>query len=176
MKTYMISNPVETKNAGVIVESETFSAYFLVLIIFLAALFTAYGISTVNQKRIQNNTFEEESSIIGRNALVTGITAGLGVIEGIVLGIVSAYLLDISGGKLITWTLLMVLILTTMVLAATYLLRQLKLVGMFILLGVMSLYLFLTNALSAGLPNASQWRDYSPLQYVDIEPLCSWVI
>ncbi|SHM55149.1 type VII secretion protein EsaA [Gracilibacillus kekensis] len=162
-----LSNPVETKNAGVIVERETFSAYFLVLITFLAALFTAYGISTVNQKRIQENAFEEESSIFGRNALVAGITAGLGVIEGIVFGLVSAYLLDISGGKLIIWTLLMVLIMTVMVLAASYLLRQLKLVGMFILLGIMSLYLFLTNALSAGLSNASEWREYSPLQYVE---------
>ncbi|WP_042221342.1 type VII secretion protein EsaA [Oceanobacillus manasiensis] len=163
-----LANPVETKNEGVLTESaENFTAYFLVLICFLVALFTSYGISTFNQKRIAENHFEEERSIIGKNGLITGIVASIGVLEGLVLGSVSAYLLDLGGGKLILWIGLMILIMVTLVLVATYLLRQLKMLGMFILLGVLSMYLFFTNALTNSLSGVATWRDYSPLQYVE---------
>ncbi|WP_208591420.1 type VII secretion protein EsaA [Gracilibacillus suaedae] len=163
-----LANPVETRNEGVIVErADTFTAYFLVLICFLVALFTGYGMSTISQKRMAENQFEEEKSIVSQNGLITGIIASVGVLEGLVLGLVSAYLLQISGGKLILWTGLMILIMFTMVLAATYLLRQLKMIGMFILLGLLSMYLFLTNALTNSLSGVGDWRDLSPLQYVE---------
>ncbi|WP_163581076.1 type VII secretion protein EsaA [Gracilibacillus saliphilus] len=163
-----LANPVETRNEGVIVErANTFTAYFLVLICFLVALFTGYGISTISQKRMAENQFEEEKSIVSQNGLITGIIASVGVLEGLVLGLVSAYLLQISGGKLILWTGLLILIMFTMVLTATYLLRQLKMIGMFILLGVLSMYLFLTNALTNSLSGVGDWRDLSPLQYVE---------
>ncbi|MFD2655192.1 type VII secretion protein EsaA [Gracilibacillus thailandensis] len=163
-----LANPVETRNEGVIVErADTFTAYFLVLICFLVALFTGYGISTISQKRMAENQFEEEKSIVSQNGLITGIIASVGVLEGLVLGLVSAYLLQISGGKLILWTGLLILIMFTMVLTATYLLRQLKMIGMFLLLGVLSMYLFLTNALTNSLSGVGDWRDFSPLQYVE---------
>ena len=163
-----LANPVETRNEGVIVErADTFTAYFLVLICFLVALFTGYGISTISQKRMADNQFEEEKSIVSQNGLITGIIASVGVLEGLVLGLVSAYLLQISGGKLILWTGLLILIMFTMVLTATYLLRQLKMIGMFLLLGVLSMYLFLTNALTNSLSGVGDWRDLSPLQYVE---------
>ncbi|MGP4040969.1 type VII secretion protein EsaA [Gracilibacillus sp. D59] len=162
-----LSNPVETRNAGVIIETNTFTPYFIVLISFLVALFTGYGISIFNQKRITENQFEEEKSIVGQNGWITCITGSIGILEGLVLGLVSAYLLNIAGGKLILWTGLMILIMFVMVLSATYLLRQLKMIGMFILLGVLSMYLFLTNALTTSLSGVGDWRDYSPLQYIE---------
>ncbi|WP_416151681.1 type VII secretion protein EsaA [Salipaludibacillus sp. HK11] len=162
-----LSNPVEISNQGVIIETDTFTSYFLVLICFLVALFTGYGLSVINQKRMSENQFDEEKSLMGRNGLTFGITTGIGVLEGLVLGVVSAYLLNITGGNMFQWTVLMVLIMVTMVLVSTYLLKQLKMMGMFILLFVLSMYLFLTNALTSSLSGVGGWRDYSPLQYVE---------
>ncbi|ENH96301.1 hypothetical protein J416_11532 [Gracilibacillus halophilus YIM-C55.5] len=163
-----LSNPVQTSNEGVIAgESSTFTSYFIVLIAFLVALFTGYGISTVSQKRVEENQFVAERSIIGRNTLITGIIALIGALEGVVLGLSSAYFLDIEGGTLLLWTALLTIIMLTIVLTASYLLRQLRMVGMFILLIVMSMYLFLTNALSSSLSGLGEWRNYSPLDYVE---------
>ncbi|WP_010532263.1 type VII secretion protein EsaA [Lentibacillus jeotgali] len=163
-----LSNPVDTKNAGIIIEGNRFTPYFLVLICFIVGLFTAYVISTANQHRVSKNQFEGESSLMGRNSLITGITTGLGALEGLVIGLVSAYFLDIGEVRLILWTGIMILIMLTMVLVSTYLLRQLKMIGMFILLAVMSMYLFLTEALTSSLSGIEALRNYSPLQYVDI--------
>lgn len=161
-----LSNPVETKNEGVIIETSQFTPYFLVLISALAALFTGYGISTFNQRRKEDD-FEQEQSLVAKNTLLTAIIGAIGVVEGILLGLVSGYLLQIEGGRFIIWTLLMILIMTTSVLVASYLLRQLKMIGMFIILAVISMYLFLTDALSASISGVSAWRDLSPLHYIE---------
>lgn len=161
-----LSNPVQTKNEGVIIETNNFSPYFLVLISALVALFTGYGISTFNQKRTEDD-FEQEQSLVAKNSLMTAITGTVGVMEGILLGLVSGYLLQIEGGRLLIWTLLMILVMVSSVLVATYLLRQLKMIGMFILLTIISMYLFLTDALSNSIAGVSAWRDFSPLHYVE---------
>jgi len=57
-----------------------------------------------------------------------------------------------------------------MLFMATYLLRQLKMVGMFILLSILSLYLLLTNSLGFKFENSSMvesLRNVSPLQYAE---------
>ncbi|GAA0303989.1 type VII secretion EsaA-like protein [Gracilibacillus halotolerans] len=161
-----LSNPVQTKNEGVIIETNNFSPYFLVLISALVALFTGYGISTFNQKRTEDD-FEQEQSLVAKNSLMTAITGTVGIMEGILLGLVSGYLLQIEGGRLLIWTLLMILIMVSSVLVATYLLRQLEMIGMFILLSIISMYLFLTDALSNSIAGVSAWRDFSPLHYVE---------
>lgn len=162
-----LSHPVDAKNDGVIIERDTFTPYFLVLTCFIVALFTAYVISTANQRRMADDQFEKESSLIGANSLITGITAGIGVLEGLAIGLASAYFLNVAGGSLVLWTGLMILIMLTMVLVSAYLLRQLKMIGMFILLAVMSMYLFLTNALESSLTGFGQLNAFSPLQYVE---------
>lgn len=161
-----LSSPVDAKNKGLTIEGNTFTPYFLVLICFIVALFTAYVISTAKQQHTRDNQFETEQSLMRKNSLITGITVGLGVLEGLVIGLVSAYLLG-TEIKLILWASLMILIMLTMVLVFTYLLRQLKMIGMFILLIVMSMYLFLTDALTSSLSGMEALRDYSPLHYAD---------
>ncbi|QKY69806.1 type VII secretion protein EsaA [Lentibacillus sp. CBA3610] len=163
-----LSSPVDAENDGLIVEgTNTSQPYFLVLICFIVALFTAYVISTANQQRKTDDQFEGKQSLMRKNSLITGITAGLGILEGLVIGLVSAYFLDIGEVRLIIWTGIMILIMLTMVLVSTYLLRQLKMIGMFILLAVMSMYLFLSEALASSFSGIDTLRDYSPLQYVD---------
>ncbi|MEH7307076.1 type VII secretion protein EsaA [Neobacillus drentensis] len=165
-----LSNPVQTKNAGVIAAGDTFTPYFIVLICFIVALFTAYVLSNFERKRLQEDTFAGEQTIVGKNLPLTIITVGIGLIEGILIGLLSAYLLQMSEGVFLKWTGLITLIMVTLLLVSAYLLRQLKMAGMFILLVILSLYLFLTEALGRHfdqLSAAATLRDYSPLQYIE---------
>lgn len=165
-----LSNPVDTKNQNTIGAGDTFTPYFLVLICFIVALFTAYALSTTQQKKLIAGRFDEEHTLMQTNLPITGITAGLGVIEGLIIGIVSSYLLDIGQTRLFIWVGILILVMLTMLVVATYLLRQLQMLGMFILLIVLSLYLFFTKALGFGVEHSSlveNVRAFSPLQYVE---------
>ncbi|MGY0691174.1 type VII secretion protein EsaA [Virgibacillus sp. FSP13] len=162
-----LSNPVQTKNNGTIVAGDKFTPYFVVLVCFIIALFTAYVISMSNQRQLAGDQFETEKSLMGKNTLITSIIGGIGVAEGIIIGLLSGYFLEVSGGELGKWIGLITLVMTVMLLVATYLLRQLKMIGMFILLAVLSLYLFLTRALGSGFVGLETIRMYSPLQYVE---------
>ncbi|MEH7118618.1 type VII secretion protein EsaA [Neobacillus vireti] len=166
-----LSNPVQTKSAGVIMAAEdTFSPYFVVLICFIVALFTGYVLANNERKGPQNDSFAQEQPLVKQNTPITIITGSVGIVEGLVIGLMSGYLLKINEEKFILWVGLIVLIMLTIVLAATYLLRQLKMAGMFILLGILSLYLFLTESIGLQFnPSslAAKLRDYSPLQYIE---------
>ncbi|WP_449354463.1 type VII secretion protein EsaA [Virgibacillus natechei] len=174
-----LSSPVETKNDGVIgsggssdVDSENtanaaFTPYYVVLICFIVALFTAYVISTNNQRRMDGDQFAQDKSLVGKNLPLTGLTASIGVVEGLVIGLTSGYLLQIGGGRLFVWVGLITLVMLAMLLVAAYLLRQLKMIGMFILLAVLSLYLFLTDALAVSMSQIETVRMFSPLQHVE---------
>lgn len=165
-----LSNPVQTKNAGVIQTGDTFTPYFVVLICFIVALFSAYVISIHERKQIQNDAFAEEKTLVGTNTPLTIITVSIGLVEGLAIGLLSGYLLQITEEKFLLWTGLITLIMQAMLLVAAYLLRQLKMIGMFILLVMLSLYLFLTEALGLHFNKASlaeKLREYSPLQYIE---------
>ncbi|QIZ06190.1 type VII secretion protein EsaA [Priestia megaterium] len=165
-----LSNPVQTKNAGVIAAGDTFTPYFVVLICFIVALFTAYVLSNHERKRLQEDTFAGEQTIVGKNIPLTIMTLSIGLVEGIVIGLLSAYLLQMSEGKFLQWIGLITLIMVTLLMVSAYLLRQLKMAGMFILLVILSLYLFLTEALGRHFDQfsaAATLRDYSPLQYIE---------
>ena len=96
-----LSNPVQSKNAGVISTGNTLPPYFLVLICFIVSLFTAYAISTNDRKRMQKDSFEGESTLVGGNTPITLITASIGLVEGLVIGIVSGNLLNIAPGQVL---------------------------------------------------------------------------
>ncbi|SNZ14052.1 type VII secretion protein EsaA, N-terminal domain-containing protein [Terribacillus aidingensis] len=164
-----LSNPVQTSNEGTIAaQSETvFTPYYLVLISFIVVLFTAYVISTLHMKRKQNDQFASESSLFAQNVPITIISAGLGLLEGIVIGIVSSYYLPIDDMNKLQITAVMAFLITAMLLAATYLLRQLRMIGMFILLAIFSLYLFFTDAIGTASTAFPSIEKFSPLQYME---------
>ncbi|BAC13268.1 hypothetical conserved protein [Oceanobacillus iheyensis HTE831] len=163
-----LSNPVETSNQGTITtQNNTFTPYFLVLISFIVVLFTAYVISTINQKKVNQDQFASEASLMGTNMPITVITVGIGLLEGIVIGIVSSYYLPISDFNMLQLTVIMAMLVTGMLLVATYLLRQIKMIGMFLLLAVFSLYLFFTDALGSGTAPFPLLEKLSPLQYME---------
>ncbi|MFC4620317.1 type VII secretion protein EsaA [Camelliibacillus cellulosilyticus] len=161
-----LSNPVQTKSAGMIVDNDPFTPYFLVVICFIVALFTAYAISTIHQRRVHSGLFDKERGLMNQNLPVTLITIGFGVLEGLIIGLLSSQLLNISGTMHVAWIVLLTFMLPALVLVSTYLLRQLKTIGMFLLLIVLSLYLFFTKGVSTSLENLTALRKVSPLEAV----------
>lgn len=164
-----LSNPVQTSNEGTIAaQSETiFTPYYLVLISFIVVLFTAYVISTLHMRRKQDDQFASDTSLMVQHAPITIITAGIGLLEGIVIGIVSSYYLPIDDLNKLQLTAVMALLITAMLLIATYLLRQMKMIGMFILLAIFSLYLFFTDAIGSASTAFPTIEKFSPLQYME---------
>ncbi|MED4322105.1 type VII secretion protein EsaA [Weizmannia sp. CD-2023] len=164
-----LSNPVQTKNSGTIVAKDSFVPYYLVLIFFISALFTAYVLSTIEKRRASGSSFEEEKPLYAANMPAAFLTAGTGIAEGLLIGAISAAYLHIAEDKYLPWIGLSVAISFSMVAVAAYLLWQLKMAGMFILLMVLCLYLFLTDTLGIHFDPSSaaaMWQRVSPLQYI----------
>lgn len=167
---HFLSNPVKTENAGTIVAGNTFTPYYLVLICAIVALFTAYVISISDQRRVNRDQFASEQTLIGQNIPTTLLTTFVGMIEGLIIGISSGYLLNMSQSNVILWTGIVTLIVLAMLLCSAYLLRQVKMVGMFILLVTLSIYLFFTETLGFGSDTVSfikNIQSISPLQHVE---------
>lgn len=170
-----LSNPVKTQNSGLIQaaaakDEDGFRPYFIVLICFIVALFSAYVISNFERKRMQKDSFEGERSLISNNIPITAISAGVGIVEGLIISFLSGYFMNLEKNQFIIWIGLITIIVLAILMTATYLLRQIKMIGMFILLIVMSLYLFLADALGLHLDKTSlayQLKEYSPLQYIE---------
>lgn len=166
-----LANPVETKNNGVITKGESFTPYFLVIILTVVTLFTAYVISSIQQRRnVEGDAFKEERALLNSNLPIATITGGIGIIEGLGIGLLSFYLLQFDQGEMYVWIGVIIPLTLAMLLITTYLLRQLKMVGMFILLSILSIYLLLTKSLGFKFENkqlVDSLRQISPLQYVE---------
>lgn len=165
-----LANPVQTENDGVLLKGKSFSPYFLVLILSMLTLFTAYVITNMEEKRQAVAVAGEGTGLARRNQSMTLAAAGFGAIEGLIIGLVSFYFLEMDKSMVYMWLGIMTLLMLVMTLVSTYLLRQLKMIGMFLILAVFSLYLLLTRALDFRFEHANIMRtirQISPLQYVE---------
>ncbi|MCD2247852.1 type VII secretion protein EsaA [Listeria marthii] len=165
-----LSNPVDKMNAGTIVAGDKSMPYFMILICTILAIFTSYVISHQEKKREQLNEFEKEMSIVFKNIPITFLTICVGIIEGLVIGAVSGFIFEVGEIGMFLWIGVCVLIMMALVTAFSYLLRQLNMIGMSIILLVLSLYLFLTDAVGLNIDNESifaTFRTFSPLQYIE---------
>ncbi|OFD09333.1 hypothetical protein BTGOE7_13030 [Bacillus thuringiensis] len=165
-----LSSPVQKQNDGVIVAGNAFTPYLIVLTCFIVALFTAYAIANQEKKRTQLDHFEEKFSLIDMNVPTTVVAFGISIVEGISIGIISGRLLQFGQDQSLLWIAFITIIMMAFVLVSTYLLRQIKMVGMFILLVFLSMYLFLTEAVGSKVDQMSsvgKVRQFSPLQYIE---------
>ncbi|CAM3905902.1 type VII secretion protein EsaA [Bacillus luti] len=165
-----LSSPVQKQNDGVIVAGNAFTPYLIVLTCFIVALFTAYAIANQEKKRTQSDHFEEKFSLIDMNVPTTVVAFGISIVEGISIGIISGRLLKFGQDQSLLWIAFITIIMMAFVLVSTYLLRQIKMVGMFILLVFLSMYLFLTEAVGSKVDQLStvgKIRQFSPLQYIE---------
>ncbi|PEO12458.1 type VII secretion protein EsaA [Bacillus wiedmannii] len=165
-----LSSPVQKQNDGVIVAGNAFTPYLIVLTCFIVALFTAYAIANQEKKRTQSDHFEERFSLIDMNVPTTVVAFGISIVEGISIGIISGRLLKFGQDQSLLWIAFITIIMMAFVVVSTYLLRQIKMVGMFILLVFLSMYLFLTEAVGSKVDQMSsvgKLRQFSPLQYIE---------
>ncbi|WP_307839135.1 type VII secretion protein EsaA [Bacillus sp. RIT 809] len=165
-----LSSPVQKQNEGVIVAGNAFTPYLIVLACFIVSLFTAYAIANQEKKRTQTDHFEERFSLIDMNVPTTVVAFGISIVEGISIGIISGRMLQFGQDQSLLWIAFITIIMMAFVLVSTYLLRQMKMVGMFILLVFLSMYLFLTEAVGSKVDQMSsvgKIRQFSPLQYIE---------
>ncbi|MBC1731412.1 type VII secretion protein EsaA [Listeria seeligeri] len=165
-----LSSPVDKMNAGTIVAGDKSMPYFMILICTILAIFTSYVISHQEKKRQQLNEFEKEMSLALKNIPITFLMICVAVIEGLVIGAVSGYMFGVGEVGMFMWIGICVLIMMALVTAFSYLLRQLNMIGMSIILLILSLYLFLTDAVGLNIDSESifaTFRTFSPLQYME---------
>nr|WP_239534482.1 type VII secretion protein EsaA [Priestia taiwanensis] len=165
-----LSNPVQKKNDGTIVGGDLFTPYLIVIVCFIVALFTAYVTASQGKKHRQKNDFEEEQSIAFKNLPVTAVTACIAIVEGVIIGAISGRLLEFQHAKYLMFIGMITLIMLAFVLVSTYLLRQIKMVGMFVILIFLSIYLFLTDAVGVHIDKSSylaKIREFSPLHFTE---------
>ncbi|MFD0770365.1 type VII secretion protein EsaA [Bacillus sp. CGMCC 1.60114] len=165
-----LANPVQKQNDGTITAGDVFIPYLMVLVCFIVALFTSYAIAHQEKRRSQKDDFEEELSTMLSNVPITAITLGIAIAEGITIGIVSGHLLEFDQTRNLMWIGSITMIMAALILISTYLLRQVKMIGMFVLLTFFSMYLFLTNAVGMNIEKMSYFgkiREFSPLQYIE---------
>ncbi|EDK4068457.1 type VII secretion protein EsaA [Listeria monocytogenes] len=165
-----LSNPVDKMNAGTIIAGDKSMPYFMILICTILAIFTSYVISHQEKKREQLNEFEQELSIVFKNIPITFLTICIGIIEGLVIGAISGFIFGVGEIGMFLWIGVCVLIMMALVTAFSYLLRQLNMIGMSVVLIILSLYLFLTDAVGLNIDNESifaTFRKFSPLQYME---------
>ncbi|EUJ32224.1 type VII secretion protein EsaA [Listeria cornellensis] len=165
-----LSNPVEKVKGETIAAGDTFTPYLIVLVCFIVALFTGYVIAAQERKRKQEDEFAEEMALVYENTPITLMTVGIALIEGAIIGAISAYFLEMKGVIFVSWMGVIILIVFVFVTISTYLLRQLRMIGMFLLLVILALYLFLTEAVGLKIDQDSMLatiRSLSPLQYVE---------
>lgn len=165
-----LANPVLKQNDGVITAGNIFTPYLIVLVCFIVSLFTSYTIANQERKRSPKDNFTEKVSILDMNLPITAITFGIAIIEGVIIGTIAAKLLEFSGSQKLTCIAFITITMMAFVFISTYLLRQIKMIGMFILLTFLSLYLFLTEAVGIKVKDDSYFsklREFSPLQYVE---------
>ncbi|WP_051758906.1 type VII secretion protein EsaA [Bacillus manliponensis] len=165
-----LANPIEKQNAGIIVAGDAFTPYLIVLVCFIVALFTAYVIANYDKQRKQTDDFEEELSLIAMNFPITAVAFGISIVEGVIIGLVSAHLLEFGNSQTLIWISFITTVMASFIFIASYLLRQAKMIGMFILLLCFSMYLFLTDAVGNATTKVSsigKWQQFSPLQYVE---------
>ncbi|HAB0010231.1 TPA_asm: type VII secretion protein EsaA [Listeria monocytogenes] len=165
-----LSNPVDKMNAGTIVAGDKSMPYFMILITTILAIFTSYVISHQEKKREQLNDFEKDMSLVFKNIPITFLMVCVAIIEGLVIGAVSGFIFEVGQMGMFLWIGICVLIMLALVTAFSYLLRQLNMIGMSIILLILSLYLFLTDAVGLNIDNESifaTFRTFSPLQYME---------
>lgn len=163
-----LSNPVHIENKGIIQEENSLSPYFIVIVLFVTTLFTAYVLHSFDERKL-TKVKENQLFIVG-NLSISGITAGVGLVLGLLLSLISFYVLKMNQSQLYLWSGIIALSTMMLLFLATYLLRQLKTLGMFILLAIFSLYLLVTRTLGFHFEQKEiiqTIQKISPLQYVE---------
>lgn len=172
LKAFM-SNPIQKKNLENVLadnsEKDTISSTILVLIMYLIAMMTAYIFSSHERVNGALNIVKQEFSNrnhLWNNVITSAIVTAAGLVEGVIIGAIAMNRYAVMSGYRVKFMFMIMMTMMVFVLINTYLLRQLKSIGMFIIMVVLAMYFVAMNYLNPN-NNGSTLNKYSPLSYVD---------
>lgn len=172
LKAFM-SNPIQKKNLENVLanssEKDTMSPTILVLLMYLIAMMTGYIFYSYERSKGSLNVIKQEFSknnTLWNNVITSSIVTATGLIEGIIIGVIAMNRYAILSGYRVKFMFMIIITMMVFVLINTYLLRQLKSIGMFIMIAVLALYFIVMNYLNPS-GNASDLNKLSPLSYID---------
>lgn len=172
LKSFM-SKPIDTLNIdNVLTESKTkhtVSPSLLVFVMFLISLMTAYLLSSYERTKsniqLIQNDFSKNSKLYN-NIAKTGVITGIALIEGIVISLIAMNKFEIIEGYRFKFIMLVICSMILFTLINTYLLRQLRSIGMFLILLILTLYFVSLDGITFNGRNLINER-ISPISYID---------
>lgn len=172
LKAFM-SHPIQKKNLENVLansdEKNTISPSVLVLMMYLISMMTAYLIYSYERAKGELNFIKNDfgqHNKLWNSVLITGVILGLAILEGAIVGLIAMQQFDILEGYRMKFLLMVVVTMCAFVLIHTYLFRQLRVIGMFIVTLILALY-FMTMSQFATTPTQTLFGKISPLSYID---------
>ncbi|AJC97014.1 type VII secretion protein EsaA [Staphylococcus hyicus] len=172
LKAFM-SHPIQKKNLENVLansdEKDTTSPSIFVLLMYLMSMMTAYVFYSYERAKGElqfiHNHFSQHNKIWNSIA-VAGVISGVALLEGLVIGLVAMNQFEILEGYRLKFIVMVVLTMSAFVLVNTYLLRQIRTIGMLMMLGILAIYFVAMNQLGQGSAQTTLGK-ISPLSYVD---------
>lgn len=172
LKDFM-SNPIKKKNLENVLanngDKHTISPSIMVLIMYLISIMTAYLIHSYFAAKgplnLIKNDFSENNTLWNK-AINSGSIAIVGLIEGVIIGLFAMNQYSVMPGYRMKFLLMVMLTMVVFVLINTYLLRQIKAIGMMVILTVLGIYLIAMNQWTSSTKGESL-SAISPLSYID---------
>ncbi|MCG7337701.1 type VII secretion protein EsaA [Staphylococcus sp. ACRSN] len=172
LKAFM-SNPIQKKNLENVMannsEKDTMSSTILVLLMYLIAMMTGYVFYSYERAKGSLNIVKQEFNKynnLWNNMITSTFITTVGLLEGVVIGIIAMNRYAILSGYKMRFMFMIIITMMVFVLINTYLLRQLKSIGMFIMITVLAIYFVAMNYLNPS-GNSSGLNKFSPLSYID---------
>lgn len=150
-----LASPVKGDDQGRIASGDTYYPYLIIIVLAITAIFTGVVLNTETFQEKAKNVFKSSDPLVIRNLFTTSMAFSFGLVEGVIISFFSANLPGITPQMELGWMLRILLLQILFVLLATYLMRQLQVVGLFINLGIFTTYIFLTDAVGKVLDSTS---------------------
>ena len=172
LKDFM-SNPIQKQNLENVLanngDKDTFSPTLLVLLMYLISMMTAYVFYSYERAKGQINFIKDDFSKnnhIWNRVISSAIVTFTGMVEGLAIGLIAMNRYQVMPGYKVKFIFMILVTMVVFVLINTYLLRQLKSIGMFIMIVILAVYFIAMNYLNPS-GSGSTLNRLSPLSYVD---------
>ncbi|HCV7824602.1 TPA: type VII secretion protein EsaA [Staphylococcus aureus] len=171
LKAFM-SNPVQKKNLENVLanngNTDVISPTLFVLLMYLLSMITAYIFYSYERAKGQMNFIKDDYSSknhLWNNIITSGVIGTTGLVEGLIVGLIAMNKFHVLAGYRAKFILMVILTMMVFVLINTYLLRQVKSIGMFLMIAALGLYFVAMNNLKAAGQGVT--NKISPLSYID---------
>ncbi|MGL5041575.1 MAG: type VII secretion protein EsaA [Culicoidibacterales bacterium] len=143
-----MSNPVKKENfSEKAFRGITLFPYFTTIISFTLSLMLAY--TFLNWKRKLEIVYADEYTwdVLMANVKKSGLLFAIATLVGIIVGMVSAFMAGLLSWQLLSWVIALVFIINAFTHLMYFCLRQFKSFGLFLILGVVLVYLLSSQAM-----------------------------